>query len=271
MEFLRFGSSIPGSYWGCCACDIIQNFNVSPDEASSIQLVDGDGGLPIMDGRGFVFAGPTYRDIFWQRLRFGTFEKRDMPNHAFIAIITENQLSQDNTREWLAILKSAGFEFLRSVSNSVYAGQSLLGEEDDDYEEEGVNHIFGLFRNIGNGAITDPFTPPSAWTDLPSVVPEAWEDLAKMGEARLRVNLKGLVKDQRDAQLQIWNSHPPKPLLTEEEVVAVGAPVIYAGMRSEYPQESKASRDSKIAAKRKVESKPSITDPFVPKSVVTGG
>ena len=59
-------------------------------------------GIPVVHGSIFRFEGmvsvfhpkegPTYRDIFWQRIRFGTFDKRDMPNHAFLAILTENQL-----------------------------------------------------------------------------------------------------------------------------------------------------------------------------------
>ena len=44
MEFLRFGSSIPGGYWGCCACCIIQNFKFDPKAKASIQLVSGDSG-----------------------------------------------------------------------------------------------------------------------------------------------------------------------------------------------------------------------------------
>ena len=49
MEFLRFGSSIPGSYWGCCAFDIIQNFGAyDPDDPLSIEMVDGE---DLTDGR----------------------------------------------------------------------------------------------------------------------------------------------------------------------------------------------------------------------------
>ena len=168
MEFLRFGSSIPGGYWGCCACCIIQNFKVDPDEKASIQLVSGDQGTPIMQGKDALFAGPTWRDIFWQRIRFGTFDKRDMPNHAFFAILTEWQISDTIGKKWLAILKEAGFEFFRTVSNSVYAGQAVGG----DPTNHSPNHIFALVRNVGVGAIKDQFTPPKAWTDLPSVVTE---------------------------------------------------------------------------------------------------
>src|SRR3546814_8591595 len=59
MEFLRFGSSIPGGYWGCCAFDIAQCFKQNPDDKASISVVNGDGGFPMMDGKGVLFLGPT--------------------------------------------------------------------------------------------------------------------------------------------------------------------------------------------------------------------
>jgi hypothetical protein len=164
MECLRFGSSIPGGYWGCCAVDIMQNFKVDPDAPASIQITSGDGGGACLKDGQLAFAGPTYRDIFNARLRIGTFGKADMPNHAFIAVLTAWQLNEVHGKKWLAILKEAGFEFVRTVSNSVYGGQSLLSGEPTDHSP---NHIFMLVRNIGSGAIKDPFTPPKEWTDLP--------------------------------------------------------------------------------------------------------
>jgi hypothetical protein len=133
VEFLRFGSSIPGSYWGCCACCIIQNFTVEPDGPASIELVEGDGGTPL--GR---FAGKTYHEVFRQRLRYGTFSAKDMPNHAFIAILSKTQLGSAIGKKWLAILKAEGFEFLRTVNNSVWNVE---------------NYIFILVRNVGPNAV----------------------------------------------------------------------------------------------------------------------
>lgn len=220
MEFLRFGSSIPGSYWGCCACCIIQNFKVDPDAKASIQLVGGDGGNPILgpDG-GFLYAGPTWRDIFWQRLRFGTFNKNDMPNHAFLAILTASQISGGVGAKWLAILKEAGFEFIRTVDNSVYTGQAM----DTGQGYSHPNYIFGLFRNIGNGAIADPHAPPQAWLDLP---------------------------EQTKTQREVWDELTKKQdtLMTEAQLVEAGVPVMMAGLRSKYPQEPKSIRDQKKAA-----------------------
>lgn len=205
MEFNRFGSTIPGSYWGCCACDIIQNFKVDPDEKASIELVSGDGG-----GSLGKYAGPTYRDIFWQRIRFGTFDSRDMPNHAFIAILTDSQMSGGVGAKWLAILKEAGFEYIRSVSNSVYQGASLLGNAAPS--DGSRNNIFMLVRNIGIGSIKDQFTPPKAWTDLPNKgMPEVWQYLA--------IDTVDLTNSIRAKQTDNWNEQKSlaKPLLTEAE------------------------------------------------------
>ncbi len=240
MEFLRFGSSIPGSYWGCCACDIIQNFKVDPDAKASIEIVDGDGG----SGMG-LFAGPTYRDIFEQRIRFGTFYTNDMPNHAFLAILTASQCNGGVGKKWLEILKANGFEFIRTVCNSVYAGASLSNTPGDSSR----NYIFGLFRNIGSGNITDPFTPPAAWTNLPATVPEAWE-LVKQACDENGKTLVELSNLQRGHQRAIWDASKPKKLLTEEEVVKAGATVTLAGRRGGtssaavgFPQQTKAKRE----------------------------
>jgi len=250
MEFLRFGSSIPGSYWGCCAVDIIQDFKQDPDAKASIQLVMGDSGQPIVKGGGFVFAGPTYRDIFKQRMRFGTFDSRDMPNHGFIAILTSHQVSScPYGKKWLAILKEEGFEFIRAVSNSVYTGQKLTGETPYSVSSH-PNYIFGLFRNIGDGSITNPYKAPKAWSDLPSVVPEVILP-EEEGEAANEAH--------NEYQKKLWSVAPP-PLLTEAQVRKAKAPVIYAGLRSEFPQQSKEDREQQI--KLKGEPNPSSGDPF---------
>lgn len=250
MEFLRFGSSIPGSYWGCCACCIIQNFKVDPDEKASIQLVSGDGGGPILRSREMLFAGPTWRDIFWQRIRTGTFDSRDMPNHAFFAILTDWQVTSGVGAKWLAILKEAGFEFVRSVSNSVYTGKSLAQPKG---KGSNLNYIFALYRNIGSGAPADPFTPPKAWSDLPSVTPEVWEFVQEPKE---------FAKKQAAAQREVWDKIGPAKFLTESEIVAAGAPVTMAGLRSEYPQELKSARDAKMASKQGKSAANKSVDPF---------
>ena len=80
VEFLRFGSSIPGAYWGCCAMDIIQCFSTDPEAPASIELVSGDGGNPFMKNGKTMFLGKTNKDVFLQRLRIGTFSTENMPN-----------------------------------------------------------------------------------------------------------------------------------------------------------------------------------------------
>jgi hypothetical protein len=243
VEFIRFGSSIPGAYWGCCAADIIQCFRSDPDEKASIQLVDGDGASPLTfyNGSGNyqqAFAGPTNKDIFLSRLRIGTFGIEDMPNHAFFAIITEDQVQSSYGKKWLAILKETGFEFVRTVSNSVYEGQELadLSQLDEDEDGGSLNYIFMLVRNIGSGNVPDPYTPPQEWMDLPLTVPEAWTRLH---------DTVGLSKESHAAQTKIWNDIGPAKFLTEAEVVAAGAPVILAAKRTENPQEIKSDREKR--------------------------
>jgi hypothetical protein len=250
MEFLRSGSSIPGTYWGCCAFCFIQNFKFDPADKSSIQIVNGDGAYPMKNAKNEeLFAGPTYEDIFWQRLRYGTFGKDDMPNHGFLAVLTESQISGGHGKKWLAILKKAGFEFIRAVDNSVYSGQHVMGEDfdfdeddcDDECEAPGEsrnkNYLFGLFRNVGATYVSDPFLPPPEWTDLPEVVPEAWGYLNDYS--------KELAREQREAQLPLYNSLPKDAFLTEAELEAMGVPVTLAGIRSDFPQELKSVREAR--------------------------
>jgi len=235
MEFLRFGSSIPGSYWGCCACCIIQNFKFMPSDKASIQMSNGDAGTPVMRNGGSVFAGPTYEDIFWQRLRVGTFETRDMPNHAFLAILTDSQINGGIGKAWMKILRKAGFEFVRAVGNSVYSGNSVIDNlSSSSSNQHRANYIFGLFRNIGGGALIDTFAPPAGWNELEQVVPNP----------PTPEDSKALQQEIFTAQRKIWDDIGPAKFLTEAEVVAAGAPVILAGKRSKYPQQEKSYREN---------------------------
>ncbi len=252
MEFLRFGSSIPGAYWGCCAMCIIQNFKVDPKAKASIQLVNGDGGYPLTNSKGFIFAGPTWEDIFWQRLRYGTFGQGDMPNHGFLAILTDWQLKNKPGSDWLKILKKAGFEFIRTVDNSVYSGQSLIESAGQGCTSAHPNYLFGLFRNVGSGAIKNPFAPPTEWTKLPSVVPEAWEHYDFKGEY---FNTK-----VQEAQLPLYKDLPKGQFLSEKELEDQKIPITYAGLRSTKPQQLKSARDAVLTKEQAA--KPATTAPF---------
>lgn len=225
MEFLRFGSNIPGSYWGCCAVCIIQNFKVDPEEKASIELVYGDSSQPVNNSNyEGLYAGPTWKDIFLQRLRIGTFNQSSMPNHVFLAVLTQSQVSGGVGLKWLKILKEQGFEFIRTTDNSVYNGSSIISEPGEAMGSSHKNHIFGLFRNIGNGWVDDPYTPPAAWTNLPSVVPEAWE---KMEGDKKQFNVS-----VQAAQLPLYNNLPDqKTLLTQKQLEKQGVPVWIAGRR----------------------------------------
>jgi len=236
MEFLRFGSSIPGGYWGCCAMCIIQNFKFDPDAKASIQLVGGDGGNPIIKSGGEAFVGPTYRDIFNSRLRIGTFSESDMPNHVFLAVLTSEQISGSHGKKWLAILKENGFEFIRTTDNSVYTGPKTVTKPGTFAETSPhPNYLFGLFRNIGKGAIKDTLTPPKAWTDLPD--PYSGDMSPDNVQA---------------VQLKQWEVIGPAKIMTEAQLKAAGAPVILAGRRlpgaAPEPKEARLAREPKKAS-----------------------
>lgn len=249
MEFLRFGSSIPGSYWGCCAVDIIQNFKQDPDAPASIQLVGGDCGTPLVDDKGgSKFLGMTEHEVFKARLRINTFNTGDKPNHTFFAVLTASQIAGTVGKKWLAILKEEGFEFVRAIDNSVYTGEKL-GEIGEGTPH--INYIFALYRNIGRGAVADPFAPPKAWTDLTTVINEPLE---LIGAAER----KALVEGQRQYHKARWEAIGPVKTYTEAELEAAGVPVTYAGKRSTFPQQPKASRLAAEGSKPKKQN----ADPF---------
>ena len=252
MEFLRFGSSIPGSYWGCCAVDIIQNFSQGhPDDKASIEVVCGDGGQPIGD----YFLGKTNREIFEARLRIGTFSDTDLPNHAFLCVLTASQISYGNGAAWLKVLKENGFEFIRAVDNSVYSGEDIADSEfyEPSEYDSSPNYLFGLFRNIGVGKVANPFQPPSAWTELSGGVPE-WHKNGYYNECDWIETCELFQKSRDELHLKRWNEIGPVKFYNKEELKAEGVPITLAGRRSEFPQESEAAREQKQQAKG--ESKP---------------
>ncbi len=247
IEFLRLGSSIPGAYWGnCCAC-LIQNFKTDPDSPCSIQLVDGDGGNPLSHSKGgFKFAGKTEKEIFLQRLRYGTFSDRDMPNHVFIACLTQSQISYGVGAKWLKILKEQGFEFFFASDNSVYSGATVISKGGQGMGVHGShpNYYFILRRNIGTGAATDPFKAPKEWDALPN----PYEGCKTEAE-------------HQDVQIRLYNDLPKGVFYTEKELEDAGVPITYAGIRSTKPQQSKAARESVIQSEQKTKN-PAKAAPF---------
>lgn len=248
MEFLRFGSSIPGSYWGCCAMCIIQNFKVDPDEEASIQLVCGDGGEPLGD----QWLGKTYREIFESRIRIGTFSSSDMPNHAFLATLTSWQVSSDVGKEWLNILYENGFEFIRAVDNSVYSGDELFDEEFGDTDGH-LNYLFGLFRNIGDGKATDPFQPPKSWTDLSGGPKQAIDFLTDDQKTQI-------ANSQEAYHLEQWGKLGPAKIYSQADLKEAYVPLTFAGQRSKLPQQGEEEREA--ALKAQATSTPQTPAPF---------
>jgi hypothetical protein len=224
MEVLRFGSTIPGGYWGCCAGDIIQNCKVDPDAPASISLVNGDGGEFMQK-----FLGKTYREIFEARMRIGTFGTGDMPNHFFIVVLTNSQCQSGYGKQWMEILKEHGFEFMRTVNNSVWNVD---------------NHMFGLFRNCGSNSVADQFTPPKSWTDLPSVKREAWELIP--AEER-----KVLTSEHKNADKVIWDKLGPAKMYTQKELEEAGIPITLQAIRTQFPPQGPTARAKAIEQFRK--------------------
>lgn len=249
MEFLRFGSSIPGGYWGCCAMCIIQNFKHDPDEKASIQILSGDGGQPIGDN----FAGLTYKEIFETRLRIGTFNTSEMPNHGFLAILTERQCTSTLGKKWLKILKDNGFEFIRTVDNSVYSGQTVPPEQPTT-DSNNKNYLFGLFRNIGRGAVKDPFAPPKAWAELEGGPKEANDFLTQNQRNEV-------AKSQNDFNREVWKKGATK-FYTRKQVEDAGVTVTLGGQRSKMPQQTADARDEVLKAREKAKATPTKSAPF---------
>lgn len=230
MECLRFGSSIPGGYWGCCAADIIQNCKVDPDAPASISLVEGDGGIFLQK-----FLGKTHREIFESRLRIGSFHTGDMPNHAFFVMLEKAQISSGFGQKWLAILKEHGFEFIRTVNNSVWNKD---------------NYVFALFRNTGPNAVQDQFTPPPGWTDLPSNGKrELWQFVNP--DYPVEHTVKTLTAQYKAVDQKIWDKLGPAKLYTQQQLEDAGVPVTLAAIRTPFPPQGPTARKQAIEGFRR--------------------
>jgi hypothetical protein len=169
IECHRMGALRGGMNWGCCAVEVMQNFSSDPDAAAVQAMWVGDSpDRPVTGGNSTpLYLGPTNKDVFLGRLRVGTFGQREQPNHIFLASISANQMRQANTKKWLEIMKAEGFIFLGGCSNSVYSGANVSKDPNVKATNKSPVYLFGLFRNIGEARLDDPFAPPAEWNSIP--------------------------------------------------------------------------------------------------------
>lgn len=164
IECLRLGARRGGEGIGCCAMDVIQGFNNSPDAICPQQPhFDGDGWSPSFhpDGKGQLCIGGegiTNEQAFLSHITHGSFTPEPEPDHGFVCVLTDSQCSSSTGKKWLAILKREGFEWVGCTSNSVYAGYH-------------PNHVFMLLRNthehMEDSELEQLKHPPKAWEELP--------------------------------------------------------------------------------------------------------
>lgn len=175
IECLRLGARRGGEGIGCCAIDVFQGFSNDPSSLRPpIPMFEGDSRQPISvgypDQRQKTVEG-TNEEVFLTYLKIGTMSSDPTEDHAFLAVITGEQLYSSTGRAWLKILKREGFEWVGCTSNSVYS-------------EYHPNHIFMMIRSTGEYMDEDEIAqlkkPPSAWLELeePSSTPaERFEEI----------------------------------------------------------------------------------------------
>lgn len=169
IECLRLGARRGGEGIGCCAIDVFQGFTNAPDAMRPpIPFFNGDSWTPELNYAGeHIHIHGTNEEVFLSYLCHGSFTSEVAPDHAFIAVLTGEQIGSSVGKEWLKILHREGFRWVGSVSNSVYS-------------EYHPNHIFILTRNtkdyMDEDALENLQRPPSAWTEL---IEEGEKDPAK--------------------------------------------------------------------------------------------
>lgn len=158
IECLRFGARRGGQGIGCCAVDVLQGFNNDPDaEGTPIPFFDGDSWTPVMNYDGDeseqLHVVGTNEQIFLSYLIHGSFTPEPVNDHAWIAILTEEQCGSYTGQKWLRILHREGFKYVTTVNNGVYS-------------EYHPNHIFILTRNTDENISPEELGPPSLWQEL---------------------------------------------------------------------------------------------------------
>lgn len=168
IECLRFGARRGGTGIGCCAVDIFQGFSRDPsDTRPDIILRQGDtwNYLNNYGEDGVKAVSGTNEEVFLSYLYHGTMDYSKASDHAFLAILTDEQINSSTGRRWLEILKREGFVWVGATSNSVYC-------------EYHPNHIFMMIRStreyMDDGEIMALKEPPEYWKGLaePEETPE---------------------------------------------------------------------------------------------------
>lgn len=164
IECLRLGARRGGEGIGCCAIDVIQGFNNSPDALCPQQpFFNGDDWSPEFypgsDDQLCVGGGTvTNEQAFLSHITHGSFTPHPEADHGFIAVLTHDQVTSGRGKQWLAILKREGFKWVGCSSNSVYS-------------EKHPNHVFMLLRKthkyMEEEEIEELNRPPSIWEELP--------------------------------------------------------------------------------------------------------
>jgi hypothetical protein len=167
IECLRLGARRGGEGIGCCAMDVIQGFNNDPDKICPQQpFFNGDSWAPeFYLGSDMQLCvggdGITNEMAFMSHITHGSFspDTEIAADHAFVAVLTDDQCNSSIGKKWLAILKREGFEWKGCTSNSVYG-------------EYHPNHIFMLIRsthnNMEDSEIESLRLPPPIWEKLPA-------------------------------------------------------------------------------------------------------
>lgn len=160
IECLRLGARRGGDGIGCCAIDVFQGFTHPPDAVRpDVLFRQGDTRTPVINysTQKAAFITGTNEEHFLSYLRHGTMDTSPQPDHAFFAVLTDEQVNHSTGRAWLKILKREGFVWVGATSNSVYA-------------EYHPNHIFMLIRSTTEHMDDDEVMalkePPQYWQEL---------------------------------------------------------------------------------------------------------
>ncbi len=160
IECLRLGARRGGDGIGCCAIDVFQGFSHPPDAIRpDVLFRQGDTRSPVTayPENDVAFVTGTNEDHFLSYLKHGTMDIESQADHAFFAVLTDEQVNHSTGREWLKILKREGFVWVGATSNSVYS-------------EYHPNHIFMLIRSTTEYMDDDEIMalkePPQYWKEL---------------------------------------------------------------------------------------------------------